>query len=324
MKKSVYVTFVLVLMNMFTSCASFMGTGIKVDLNSTPSMATATITDSKNKIVDTIITPGKIALPKAGKYTITFSKPEYISSEVSITSKFNRSFWLNFVIGALGGAGIAIGSNMSSGKDYGIGIYGYSFAGLGIVGALYDIFTGNLTGVSQKSATIVLVKTPEAQARETAAAERKAQLAAEEEAKRKAEAEERLAAMAAAQEVKSNPNKLDRSQYKKTAVEDFSFDMVAGKLPAGSKVAFEAEFFIKPTGTKYSFDDVNIGITISSDHNFVRDMPAWCFGSTNIVGQRKPQEPVTVYVTVKKSGQYGECSVDIIDWNDSPFNVTSW
>jgi hypothetical protein len=61
---------------------------------------------------------------------------------------------------------------------------------------------------------------------------------AEAEAKEKAEAEAR----AAANEAKFNPNKLDRSLYKKITAEDFSFDMSAGKLPAGSKVAFEPKF----------------------------------------------------------------------------------
>jgi hypothetical protein len=86
MKKAVYVTSVLVLMNMLASCASVMGAKKEVDLNSTPSKATATITDSKNQIVDTIVTPGKITLPKAGKYTVTFSMPDYISKEALIYS----------------------------------------------------------------------------------------------------------------------------------------------------------------------------------------------------------------------------------------------
>ncbi|MDR0637512.1 MAG: hypothetical protein LBG27_01180 [Spirochaetaceae bacterium] len=125
-----------------------------------------------------------------------------------------------------------------------------------------------------------------------------AQQKAEAEAKKKAEAE----AKAAAQEAKSNPNKLDRSQYTKITVEDFSFDMVAGKLPVGSKVSFKVEFLTKPTGTEYMFKGVNTIITMSSSHNFVRDMPAICFGSVQSLFGRLPQQAVTVYATVKRPG----------------------
>jgi hypothetical protein len=46
----------------------------------------------------------------------------------------------------------------------------------------------------------------------------------------------------AAKEAKQNPNHLDRSLYKRISVEDFSFDMVAGKLATGSKVVFKSSF----------------------------------------------------------------------------------
>ena len=87
----------------------------------------------------------------------------------------------------------------------------------------------------------------------------------------------------------------------------------AGKLPVGSKVAFNAMFLTKPTGTKYIFNGVEIGITISSNHNFARDMGEDYFSSSYSYGFLRRQNPVTVYLTVKKPGQYGECSVDIID-----------
>jgi hypothetical protein len=144
---------------------------------------------------------------------------------------------------------------------------------------------------------------------------------AAEEAKIKAEEDARTAKWeaqkkeeAAANELKFNPGKLDRSKYKEITVEDFSFDMVAGKLPAGSKVAFKAMFLTKPTGTKYLFDDVNIFITLSSNHNFVRDMPEACFGAYSFYGTWVEQRSVKVFVTVKKPGQNGECTVDIVEW----------
>jgi hypothetical protein len=134
------------------------------------------------------------------------------------------------------------------------------------------------------------------------------------EAKRKAEAEAE-AARAAAEEARHNPNKLDRSSYRRRKVEDFSFDMVASKLAAGTKVAFTAKFWTKPTGTTYRFEDVDFGITLSSNHNFVRDMPDRCFGSwDSIIFGWQSKSAVNLYVTVKRSGQSGECSVDIIDW----------
>lgn len=137
-----------------------------------------------------------------------------------------------------------------------------------------------------------------------------------EEAKRKAE-QEAKEAEAAAQEAGFNPNKLDRSKYKEITVEDFSFDMTAGKLPAGTKVAFEAEFLGKPTGTTYSFRNISSLITMSTTHNFVRDMPRGCFGQYQLFGSWMPQESVKLFVTVKKPGKTGECSVDIIEWEKS-------
>jgi hypothetical protein len=124
---------------------------------------------------------------------------------------------------------------------------------------------------------------------------------------------ERLAA-AQAKEAKQNPNGLDRSQYRKITVEDFSFDMVAGNFSAGTKVTFQAKFFTKPTGTNYRFDDVNLQITLSSNHNFVRDIPQRCFeGGQGWFGYES-QRSVQIYATVRKTGQTGEATVDIIDW----------
>jgi hypothetical protein len=138
-------------------------------------------------------------------------------------------------------------------------------------------------------------------------AQQKAEQTAAAEAKKKAEAE--------ALEAKQNPNKLDRSLYREITAEDFSFDMMAGKLPVGSKVGFKASFFTKPTGTNYRFDDVNLSITLSTNHNFVRDIPDRCFGPyQDWIRGWKPKDSVKIFVTVKKSGESGECSVDIIEW----------
>lgn len=135
------------------------------------------------------------------------------------------------------------------------------------------------------------------------------------EAKQKAEAEAEREARAVEKEAKFNPNKLDRSKYKEITVEDFSFDMVAGNMPVGTKVAFEAKFLTKPTGTTYKFHNINYLITLSTVHNFVRDMPNYCFGPhQTLFGWEYQAAPVKIFLTVKKAGEYGECSVDIIDW----------
>jgi hypothetical protein len=144
-----------------------------------------------------------------------------------------------------------------------------------------------------------------------------------EKAKVEAEKEAKAEAERKAREAKWNPNNLDRSQYKGIAVEDFAFDMAAGKLPAGSKVQFLAKFLTKPTGTAYRFQDISLAINLTSNHNFVRDMPSKCFetslvdllglfGSPLLIDQ----QAVRIYVTVQKPGQAGECSVDIVVWND--------
>jgi hypothetical protein len=132
------------------------------------------------------------------------------------------------------------------------------------------------------------------------------------EARKKAEAEvlaARRKAEEEAHEAKQNPNRLDRSLYRVIKVEEFSFDMVTGRLPVGSKVAFTAKFSGKPTGTDYRFSSVNGYITVSTTHNFVRDIPDKYFGTFS-------DWLVKVYVTVKRAGQTGECSVDIVEWQD--------
>jgi hypothetical protein len=135
-----------------------------------------------------------------------------------------------------------------------------------------------------------------------------------EKAERTAAAEAKKKADAEALEKKQNPNNLNRSAYKEITVEDFSFDMVAGNLAVGSKVCFNDNFLRKPTGTEYTFKNVNFGLTLSSNHNFVRDIPESCFTGM-IWGSYVPSMTrVKVFVTVKKTGQAGTCSVDIVEW----------
>jgi type II secretory pathway pseudopilin PulG len=129
-----------------------------------------------------------------------------------------------------------------------------------------------------------------------------------------AERAAREEAQTAAREARFNPNRLDRSQYRVIKVEDFSFDMVAGNIATGAKVAFNAKFLTKPTGTSYRFENVDMGITLSTTHNFVRDMPDRCFGLYETSRGWQSQDAVKVFVTVKRPGKSGECSIDIIEW----------
>ena len=92
--------------------------------------------------------------------------------------------------------------------------------------------------------------------------------------------------------------------------------MDAGNLAVGAKLTFMAEFSSKPTGTGYRLKNIDSYITFSTRHNFVRDMPDSCFGPSGSLwsGGVLPQQEVKIFVTVKKAGRGGECSVDIINW----------
>jgi hypothetical protein len=184
--------------------------------------------------------------------------------------------------------------------------------------AATDIFTTIFVGSSPAHYDIVqidgLVSVDEANQIE---AQKQSDREAADTAKRiagEAAAEAKKKADAEAKEAKQNPKNLDRSLYKQVTVEDFSFDMVAGNLLVGSKVSFKANFLTKPTGTRYNFKDVNMLITLSSDHNFVRDIPEFCFTGMYYGAYIPSMTTVNVYVTVKKTGQTGECSVDIVEW----------
>ena len=130
------------------------------------------------------------------------------------------------------------------------------------------------------------------------------------EAEQNAAAEARLAARWAPR----NPNNLDRSQYRRMSVSDFTFGMSAGTLPIGSKVWFECYFLARPTGTNYNFRNIALTITFTSRHNFAGRMKTEHFQETFLGTSRLSQWPVQVFVTVTRAGQLGECSVDIMNW----------
>jgi len=188
----------------------------------------------------------------------------------------------------------------------------YSGIGIGIVGSIGliadPIFKNTLKGPNP--IYVELKMTSEKETELKLEAEERSRLERE---KAEADRKEREARMIAEAEVKEklqNPKNLDRTQYRKFDVSDFSFEIVSGRLPAGSKVSFTAFFLLRPTGTNYSFRDVDGTITFTSDHNFHREMERRYFEGYHTGTQRN----VTVYVTVQRSGLLSQCSVDIIDW----------
>ena len=313
-----------------------------LSLSSDPYGITAIISQKNGKEVAQVVAPAAVPLDKGGSFVIDMKKEGYFPDQTSITvkkkTKINWGFWLNFAAGALfSAAGFEAYKEVQIPEDaseldrlraddersiaLGLIVGG---AVIGIGGALVDLFTGTAlhTTIAPSTINLSLKPTPEFLAAEEENRAQQARIAEETrmaaaaEAKRKAEekaAEEK--AEADAKEKRRNPNGLDRSKYRNITAEDFSFDMVAGKLAAGSKVSFRAKFLTKPTGTEYHFDDVNALLTLKSNHNFVRDMPNSCFGPyQHLLLGWLPQDYVKVYMTVTKAGEWGECSVDIIDW----------
>jgi hypothetical protein len=183
----------------------------------------------------------------------------------------------------------------------------------GLIGIVADPLFGNVLS-GRTPINVSLKMTPEKEAEIRMEAEAARQKAAEAEAERQRAAEEKRLAEAAAKELNQNPKNLDRTQYRKMDVSDFSFNMAAGRLPVGSKINFSAQFLGRPTGITYLFRNIDIGITMTSDNNFARHLSRAHFESYvdghTIVNQRS----VSVFVTVQRTGQFGLCSVDIIDW----------
>lgn len=115
-----------------------------------------------------------------------------------------------------------------------------------------------------------------------------------------------------------NPDNLNRSEYTRMSASDFSFNMVAGNLPVGSKVRFTTRFLTRPTSPRYMFADVNPLLTLTSRHNFAGNMGREYFEHTRILGHLHEPAQVNVYVTVTRTGQMGEATIDIMSWGREP------
>jgi hypothetical protein len=288
-----------------TGCASLSGSK-SVAIDAYPAGTSVVIYDAKGNKVEvdgTFRSGGTVTLPKTATYTFEASKENYAPKKVTVKPKFNHLFWGNFLLAGVGvGVGSVLGESTSD-ELFSYSYFAYGIGAIGVIGIFYDIFTGSLQTMPSQPITFSLEMTPEGLAQQ--AAQQTAQKQAEVE-KKQAEAE--------ANELKRNPKGLDRSQYKEISVEDFTFDMVAGNLKVGTRVCFEDNFLGKPTGTEYRFNGVNALLTLSSTHNFVRDIPESYFTGI-LLGRYIPQfTTVTVYVTVTKTGEYGTGSVDIVEW----------
>jgi hypothetical protein len=263
---------------LFIGCASILGAGKELDLKSVPEGTTEKISNSKGDVVETIIVPAEVTLQKPVNYSIEFSKPGYISQQISIKKKFNHSFWLNFLAGAVG-AGAAMGLDslrgpyaFGSGGIYSYGAYGLAVVGIG--GILYDIFTGKLTGITPQSESVILVKTPETLASEKAEAEERDRITAQQkaekeaaEAKAKAEREAAIAKAKAERDEKAKSfakgytyhgeNEDDRSAilFEGGALEDGHAYYISGFMveSGGSRVGVTTQTFFGRLGDPKSY-----------------------------------------------------------------------
>jgi hypothetical protein len=300
--KSAVLHFVLMGCSLFltgvTGCASMGGySGKTLYISSKPNGATVTIYDRTGEKIQETITPASVYMNGKSPFRIEITKNDYEKAVFEVKKGFNSAYWDNIPAVLVGG--------------------------IGLVGLIYDPLVGAVIKLSPNPIDAKLSFTPEAlaaqEARRKIVAEEQARITAEKAEAERLAAEERQRqkeADAAIREAKFNPNKLDRSQYREIKAEDFSFDMVAGRLAVGTKVVFSAKFWTKPTGTNYRFENVNSLITLSTTHNFVRDMPDICFEGHQsfFYGGWLPQTSVKIFVTVKRTGQSGECSVDIVEW----------
>jgi hypothetical protein len=189
MKKAVFVVVAVILIFQITGCASFLSTGDNnVDLKSNPNDVTVIIKDAGGTILSTVRTPKKINIPKKAT-SIEFNMNGYIPQTIPVKKKFNHWFWLNFLV-----SGLSVGGGMLLYSHNKANIYNpanppvtapeiqklnryreeekkkeiasYSIMGIGgaigVIGALYDIFSGNINNVEQKEYFVSMQMTPEA------------------------------------------------------------------------------------------------------------------------------------------------------------------
>jgi hypothetical protein len=189
MKGQLYISVCLLLF--LTSCASMLGNGKTIKLETSPVNATVIAYDNKGTLIETVTDPNEITFEKSGNYTLEFNKNNYIPEKIPVKKKFNHSFWLNFLVSGIGYSSTFLtdymtGHNYESQFENPYVLAGYGLCIVGIIGVFVDIFTGSLVGVTPEQVNVSLRLTPEAiaaqQAEQEAIAKAEAQARAEREA----------------------------------------------------------------------------------------------------------------------------------------------
>jgi hypothetical protein len=96
-----------------SGCATIVnGRSADITLQSTPSAAAVTVRDDQGVVIAQTTTPGKVTLKRSQKflrparYTATFEKPGYVSTETPIQPKVNPWVLGNIVLGGPLGLGV--------------------------------------------------------------------------------------------------------------------------------------------------------------------------------------------------------------------------
>lgn len=100
-----------------SGCATIVnGRSADVTLQSTPPDAMVTVRDDQGVVIAQTTTPGKVTLKRSQKlfrparYTATFEKPGYVSTETPIKPKLNPWVLGNIVLGGPFGLGVDLAS----------------------------------------------------------------------------------------------------------------------------------------------------------------------------------------------------------------------
>jgi hypothetical protein len=216
MKKSLCALLFLTL-GFLTGCASILGNGENVKVNSNPINTAVTVYDGKGTKIETVTTPKTISLKRAGNYTFEFNQTDYMPETISIRKKFNHSYWANFLLAGIGASSYVFFSHFNEFNLAPFNIAGYGLGAIGVIGIFFDIFAGSLVGVTPEETTVNLRLTPEATARKEAQmqeefARREAQRQAEAEESQKL-AEERQKAENARRQARIEANRYDPAKF---------------------------------------------------------------------------------------------------------------
>jgi hypothetical protein len=186
MKRAALGLFTVLFFYELTGCASFLGTGKKLDIKSDPDGTTIIIYDEKGDRINETVAPGVISFEKAADYTIEASRNDYTTEKTVVKKKFNHVFWLNLLIGGIGlGYSLGIDPLLQAEPLNTYALAGYGLGAVGLIGTAFDLFAGSLTGITPNKINFSLKMTPEA------LAAREARELAEKEAREKAETERR-------------------------------------------------------------------------------------------------------------------------------------